>query len=242
MAHYGTLRDYHFSEDIDDIRGATLYGVEGEKLGKVDDAVLDHANGEVRYLVIDTGHGRKHMIPADRVYRSVTDENDFDVNLRKSELDSLPVYDEKMMGSESEWRDYEKRWHESYQKWEQEQERRYKEGHWHEAPVQHRVGSTHNITPEPDEMPAASVTGCEPERVIGARDLTPERLADKFDEPSAGGASNITQTIAGTPARSQEAARTNRPLSPRVQRFRESVQRDLENIRGGCPHCGRKVA
>jgi sporulation protein YlmC with PRC-barrel domain len=131
MAHYGTLRDYHFSEDIDDVRGATLYGVEHEKLGKVDDAVLDHDNGEIRYLIVDTGHGCKHMVPADRVYRSVADENDFDVNLRRSEVETLPVFDEKAIGSEAEWRDYERRYHESYHKWEQEQQRRYEEGHWH---------------------------------------------------------------------------------------------------------------
>ncbi len=244
MAHYGTLRDYHFSEDIDDIRGANVYGVEHEKLGEVADAVLDHDTGEVGYLVVDTGQGRKHMLPADRVYRSVADENDFDVNLRRSELESLPAFDHKSMGSQEEWRDYEKRYHESYRKWEQEQQRRYEEGHWHEAPVQHRQGSTHNITPEPEAMPASTAVPRAPaERVISGRDLTPERLADKFDEPTSGGASNITAEIAGTPARADDTAHSKDPLSPRFQRFRESIRRDLENIRRSCLQCSsRKVA
>ena len=33
MAHYGMLRDYRFSEDVDDVRGATVYGLEDEKIG-----------------------------------------------------------------------------------------------------------------------------------------------------------------------------------------------------------------
>ena len=34
MAHYGTMRDFRFSHDVDDIRGAALYGSNDEKLGK----------------------------------------------------------------------------------------------------------------------------------------------------------------------------------------------------------------
>ena len=37
MAHYGTLGSHRFSEDVDDIRGANVYGSDGEKLGKIDD-------------------------------------------------------------------------------------------------------------------------------------------------------------------------------------------------------------
>jgi hypothetical protein len=108
--------------------------------------------------------------------------------------------------------------------------------------VQHRHGSTHNITPEPQEMPAVPGSPQARERILSGQDLTPERLADKFDEPTAGGASNITMSIAGTPARADEAARSTDPLSPRFQRFRASVRRDLENIRSGCPHCGGRKA
>ena len=38
MAHYGTLRDFHFTdidETTDDIRGAKVYGLNDEKLGKI---------------------------------------------------------------------------------------------------------------------------------------------------------------------------------------------------------------
>ena len=39
MNHYGTLRDYRFSDkDADDIRGSNVYGLNDDKLGDIDDA------------------------------------------------------------------------------------------------------------------------------------------------------------------------------------------------------------
>ena len=32
----GTLRDYRFNKDVEDIRGSTIYGPGEEKLGKID--------------------------------------------------------------------------------------------------------------------------------------------------------------------------------------------------------------
>ena len=55
MAHYGMLRDYRFSEDVDDVRGATIYGLEDEKIGKIDDVIFDHSSGQIRYAVVDSG-------------------------------------------------------------------------------------------------------------------------------------------------------------------------------------------
>src|ERR1700758_3450529 len=42
MIHYGTLRDYRFSDTEaakDDIRGSKVYGRNDEKLGKIDDVI-----------------------------------------------------------------------------------------------------------------------------------------------------------------------------------------------------------
>ena len=55
MSHYGVLGDYRFKEVAEDIRGTTLYGVGDEKLGKIDDVILDHSSGNVKYVVDDTG-------------------------------------------------------------------------------------------------------------------------------------------------------------------------------------------
>jgi uncharacterized protein YrrD len=38
-----------------DIRGSKLYGLNDEKLGKIDDVIFDHGTGEIRYVVVDTG-------------------------------------------------------------------------------------------------------------------------------------------------------------------------------------------
>ena len=32
-----------------------MYGLDDEKLGKVDDVIFDHATGSIRYVVVDTG-------------------------------------------------------------------------------------------------------------------------------------------------------------------------------------------
>ena len=70
MVHYGTLRDFRFSNDADDIRGATLYSSNDEKLGKIDDVIFDHESGGIKYVVADTGgwlHSHRFMVPADRI-------------------------------------------------------------------------------------------------------------------------------------------------------------------------------
>ena len=55
MAQCGMLRDYRFTNDAEDIRGSKLYGLNDEKLGKIDDVIFDHATGDIRYIVVDTG-------------------------------------------------------------------------------------------------------------------------------------------------------------------------------------------
>ena len=73
MAHYGTLRDYHFvdNESADDIRGGSkVYGLNNEKLGKIDDVIFDHSTGQIRYVVVDTGgwlSSKKFIVPSHRL-------------------------------------------------------------------------------------------------------------------------------------------------------------------------------
>ena len=40
MAHYGTLNDARITDAADDIRGSHLYGLNDEKLGKIDEFIL----------------------------------------------------------------------------------------------------------------------------------------------------------------------------------------------------------
>lgn len=202
MAHYGTLRDFAFNKevDIDDIRGSAVYGVDNDKLGKIDDVIFDHASGDLRYVVVDTGgwlSSKKFLVPADRIHDYEKDEDAFQVDLTKEHIERFPRYDEDKMQSDADWKDY---------------EGRYKAG-WDEAPVQHQEGRLDlNVTP-------ADVSGIQPREVraqrdvnvpmgslgeevadiretdirdrdtqedLAGRDLTPQRLAGKFPTPIQG--------------------------------------------------------
>src|SRR5262245_43380684 len=69
MPHLGTLRDYKFATDAEDIRGSNVYGPGDEKLGTIDDVIFNYTSGEITYLVVDTGgwlSSTKFVIPAER--------------------------------------------------------------------------------------------------------------------------------------------------------------------------------
>ena len=55
MPHYGTLRETRLQQVPDDLRGAEVYGVNDERLGKIDDVIFDHASGDIRYVVVEAG-------------------------------------------------------------------------------------------------------------------------------------------------------------------------------------------
>lgn len=143
MPHYGLLRDYRFDDEstADDIRGAKLYGVDDEKLGKIDDVIFDHSTGNIRYVVIDTGgwlSSKKFLFPPNRIRASRKHKDDFEVSATKEQIERFPEYKEADLGSDENWKRY---------------EQRYKAA-WHDGPVQHRKGSDRDITPTPMEMPA----------------------------------------------------------------------------------------
>ncbi len=49
MPHYGILREYSF-EDINDVRGSEVYGVNDERLGTIEDVIFDHTTADIRYI------------------------------------------------------------------------------------------------------------------------------------------------------------------------------------------------
>jgi len=114
MAIYSSLRDYRFNDtDIDDIRGAAVYGVDDEKLGKIDDVIFDNRNGELRYVVIDSGGWlttKKFILPARQLMIREEADKDFYANITKDQVQKLPEYKEKAVESESDWTDYENRY------------------------------------------------------------------------------------------------------------------------------------
>jgi sporulation protein YlmC with PRC-barrel domain len=184
MPHYGLLRDYRF-EDLnteDDIRGATVYGRNDEKLGKIDDVIFDHSTGAIRYVVVDTGgwFSNKTFLVAPKWLRaSAEHDGDFAVNLDKQQVESFPRYKEEHLNSDEKWKDYEKKF----------------DSAWHAGPVQHREGSDRDITPTPEEMPEQSGS-------IGSQ-LTPSERAevDSRIVPAGSDAVTIESSGAGIGAR-----------------------------------------
>jgi hypothetical protein len=188
MAHFGTLRDYKFAQEAGDIRGAELYGAKDEKLGKIDDVIFDHTSGSLRYAVVDTGgwlKSKKFLVPANQIFSRPDHDDDFAVNLTKDQIERFPEFDEKAIDRPEEFNDYENRYSKEYTT----------------SGVMHREGSTHILTPDASEMPAAR-GGASTEGL----DLTPNRIADKFAD--AGNDPNKTRMRpAGVAARAEDTAR-----------------------------------
>jgi sporulation protein YlmC with PRC-barrel domain len=133
MAHYGTLKDVRFADAADDIRGSHLYGLNDEKLGKIDDVIFDHSTGNIRYVVVDTGgwlSSKKFIVPAEAL-RASKHENGFQASLDKRQVESFPPYNESDLDSETKWAGYEGRYRSK----------------WVADPVMHRAETDRNITP-----------------------------------------------------------------------------------------------
>ena len=146
MANYGMLRNYRFTDTTEDIRGAKLYGLNDEKLGKIDDVIFDHSEGTIRYVVVDTGgwlSTKKFIVPADRLRASTKHDNDFVVDLTKAQVESFPPYKETDLESDEQWSDYEGKYRSK----------------WDADPVMHREGTDRNITPTTQQMLDNSPSG-----------------------------------------------------------------------------------
>jgi sporulation protein YlmC with PRC-barrel domain len=143
MANYGMLRDYRFTDETEDIRGAKLYGVDDEKLGKIDDIIFDYSTGLIRYVVVDTGgwlSTKEFIVPAERLRASAKHDDDFTVDLTKAQVESFPPYMETDLESDEQWSDYEGRYRSK----------------WEADPVMHRAQTDRNITPTTEQMPENS--------------------------------------------------------------------------------------
>jgi sporulation protein YlmC with PRC-barrel domain len=164
MAQYGMLRDYRFTEAAEDIRGSHLYGLNDEKLGKIDDVIFDHFTGQISYIVVDTGgwlSTKKFVVPATRIRVSAKHEDDFQVDLNKQQIESFPPYNEKDLESDELWADYEGRYRSK----------------WEADPVMHRVGTDRNITPTTQQMEGNLRSEQAADAVHGTTDIPDEDTA-----------------------------------------------------------------
>jgi sporulation protein YlmC with PRC-barrel domain len=169
MPHYGILREYKL-EEVDDVRGAEVYGVNDEKLGTIDDVIFDHSNGEIRYIVLKTGGllgGKRIMVPSNRIEPYGNHEDKFYAELDKDRLEMLPEFNDEKLKSEGGWADFEKQYEER----------------WNDGAVMYNKDTGRIITPAPDEtvQQGSGRPLSQQAKESLNRDFTPQRMG-KRDE------------------------------------------------------------
>jgi sporulation protein YlmC with PRC-barrel domain len=169
MPHYGLLHD-HKMEDIDDLRGAEVYGVNDEKLGTIDDVIFDHSSGEIRYILLKTGgllSGKRVMVPANRVEPYGNHDDKFYAELDKERLEMLPEFNDDKLKTEGDWAQFEKNYEER----------------WNDGTVMYNKDTGRIITPPTNEhvQPAEGQPLSQQARESLNRDFTPQRMG-KRDE------------------------------------------------------------
>jgi sporulation protein YlmC with PRC-barrel domain len=169
MPHYGLLHD-HKMEDIDDLRGAEVYGVNDEKLGTIDDVIFDHSSGEIRYILLKTGgllSGKRVMVPANRVEPYGNHDDKFYAELDKERLEMLPEFNDDKLKTEGDWAQFEKNYEER----------------WNDGTVMYNKDTGRIITPPTNEQvqPAGGQPLSQQARESLNRDFTPQRMG-KRDE------------------------------------------------------------
>ncbi|MFC6204150.1 DUF2382 domain-containing protein [Psychrobacter urativorans] len=88
-----TQRDL-IGDDYYDPTGKTAYGVNEEKIGKIDGALVEDTTGRIRYLIVDAGgwfSSKEVLVPAG-LARIVGDDVFFD-SLTKSQVEAMEQYD-----------------------------------------------------------------------------------------------------------------------------------------------------
>jgi sporulation protein YlmC with PRC-barrel domain len=211
MPHYGLLHD-HKMEDVDDLRGADVYGVNDEKLGTIDDVVFDHSSGDIRYIVLKTGgllSGKKVMVPANRVEPYGNHDDKFYAELDKERLEMLPEFNDDKLKTEGDWAQFEKNYEER----------------WNDGTVMYNKDTGRIITPPANEQ--VQPTGGQPlsqqARESLNRDFTPQRMG-KRDELWGVGDSGTGKTT----LRPQKASIAGRQDAIRQDEGQQNIsQRDV---------------
>jgi hypothetical protein len=238
MPHLGTLRDYKFATEAEDIRGSSLYGPGQEKLGTIEDVIFDHSSGDIRYAVVDTGgwlSSRKFLVPGDSIRPSAEQEDAFAIPLTKQQIERFPAYDESLLSRSEKWAEYEQQYAKA----------------WREAPVLHKEGTDRTITPPAEEMPMASsgVAGSRREYrpnlekeggVVGRYEpKVPSTMPPLAHERHDIGTSEL-RSPAGTPA-SEASAKTTAAVRQRWQEFENSLRNNREELLSRCSVCSPKA-
>lgn len=191
MPHYGILREYKF-EDIDDVRGSDVYGVNDEKLGTIDDVIFDHSTGDIRYVVLKTGliMGKKIMVPASRIEPYGNHDDKFYAELDKERLEMLPEFNDKALKSEGEWSIYEKEY----------------ESRLNDGTVLYNKDTGRIVTPPMEQVEGARRTPLTKEaRQSLDRDFTPQRVGK--EDPLIGAGGTVSEKTTLRPEKASIAGR-----------------------------------
>lgn len=70
-----------------------------EKIGQVEDILVDENNGDFRYLIVDIGFwifGKKILLPIDRAQFNFVEQRVYTKGLTKEQAEDLPKFDESL--------------------------------------------------------------------------------------------------------------------------------------------------
>jgi len=229
MTHYGTLKDARIADGSDDIRGSHLYGLNDEKLGKIDDVIFDHSSGNIRYVVVDTGgwlSSKKFLVPADGLRPSAKHENDFETSLDKRQVESFPPYDEKDLDSATKWAGYEGRYRSK----------------WVADPVLHRAETDRNITPTTQQTSGNPVSERAPAQTQGwtRASRPPASTAAERAELEAASSTTNRAVPAGTDA--VVISNSAVGIGGRWDTFQSRLRERRKEAVSGCNTCSQESA
>jgi hypothetical protein len=232
MTHNGSIGTQAVPESIRDVRGTTVRGVDGEKLGEVLDVIVDHETMEIRYLLIDSPgwlESGTFLLPADRVSLDDNDQNNLAAATTRRQVREAPNYNTQTHGSGKAWNQFETEFNK----------------YWDEEPVMHMKGSDRIITlPEepPSTQDSSAGSASQPEdRELNAADLFPERMTSVFPD-SVPGSGKVTLRPKSA-VRAEEAASGVSQLKPHWwESFENYLRVHKEDIQAKCPDCASNAA
>lgn len=92
--------DYRDQSNGDDIKSFDVYTQGGEKIGSIQDILVDEQEGRFRYLVVDTGFwvlGKKVLLPIGLAHINSAERRVYVDGLTKSQVENLPEFRDNMV-------------------------------------------------------------------------------------------------------------------------------------------------
>jgi hypothetical protein len=103
-----SIRDTQYNDRFDRIKGTKIFGSDGEKIGTVDDLLIDPEAPNTGYALVDSGgwlSSRRFVLPLDYLDWSDRDDSLL-VPVTKQHIETLPEWDDRYIGT-GDWSRYE---------------------------------------------------------------------------------------------------------------------------------------